>query len=527
MTGPHLVARGGVPGTGSKPAGDGAPSPARARLARLPGLLRRHWLMSLLLAAGLVLRVLATVAYQPALIYVDTLKYLYGASPGSDPLGYMYILRAILAVGNLTTVVIVQHLAGLAMGAALYAVLLRRGLNRWLAALAAAPVLLDAYQVQIEQMIMPDLWFEALVVAGLCVLLWQPAPPLRLTAAAGVLLGGSATVHQLGEVLIVPAVLYLLATAQTLRRALATAGVLIVAFLVPVVTYSGVNYAKHGHFQLARGQQYTGRVVAAADCATLTLPADVRPFCPTPHQQAFGPDWIEHSKYSPLHTAPVPAGTTRAQLTQQLISAIKTQQPERIAGAVALDSLRLFAVTRVSDPSTTPLWRWQFQTHYPVFPHWVTLRPDHTIIVGVQVKLFGKLFLKPLKPAYGGPAQVNVPIASFLRSYQLDGGYTPGPLYAVLALLGVAGSVVALIRRSSADPRSRAAGLACLLFTLTAAVLLLAPDVYEFSWRYQLPAAFTLPPAGLLGLTALAGLRRRAPAGEATPASGEQPPAAG
>jgi hypothetical protein len=530
MTGPHLVARGGLPGTGSKPPGqDGAAAPARAWLAQLPALLRRHWLVTVLLAAGLVLRVLAVLAYQPALIYVDTLKYLYGASPGSDPLGYMYILRAILAVGNLTTVVIVQHLVGLAMGAALYAVLLRRGVNRWLAALAAAPVLLDAYQVQIEQMIMPDLWFEALVVAGLCVLLWRPAPPLRLAAAAGVLLGGSATVHQLGEVLIVPAVLYLLVTAGTIRRAVATAGVLLVAFLVPIVAYSTVNYAKHGHFQLARGQQTTGRVVAAADCATLKLPADVRPFCPTPHQQSFGPDWMEHSKYSPLHTAPVPPGTTRAELTQQLTSAIKSQQPLRIAGAIGMDSLRLFAATRAPDPYTTPLWRWQFQTHYPVFPHWVTLRPDNTIIVGVQVKLFGKLFLKPLKPAYGGPAQVNVPIASFLRSYQLNGGYTPGPLYAALALLGVAGSVVALIRRSSASPRGRAAGLACLLFTLTAAVLLLAPDVYQFSWRYQLPAALTLPPAGVLGLTALLGLRRRAqpPAGPATPSSEEQAPAAG
>jgi hypothetical protein len=527
MTGPHLVARGGVTGTGSQPPGqDGTPAPARAWLAQLPGLLRRHWLVTAALAAGLVLRVLATVAYQPALIYVDTLKYLYGASPGSDPLGYMYILRAILAVGNLTTVVIVQHLAGLAMGAALYAVLLRRGVNRWLAALAAAPVLLDAYQVQIEQMIMPDLWFEALVVAGVCVLLWRPAPPLRLAAAAGVLLGGSATVHQLGEVLVVPAVLYLLATATSWRQALRTAGVLVVAFLVPIVSYSTVNYVKHGHFQLARGQQSTGRVVAAADCATLKLPADVRPFCPTPHQQSFGPDWIEHSKYSPLHTAPVPPGKTRVQLTQQLTSAIKSQQPLRIAGAIGLDSLRLFAVTRAADPYTTPLWRWQFQSHYPVFPHWVTLSPNNTIIVGVQVKLFGKLFQKPLKPAYGGPAQVNVPIASFLRSYQLNGGYTPGPLYAVLALLGVAGSVTALIRRSSASPRSRAAGLACLLFTVTAAVLLLAPDVYEFSWRYQLPAALTLPPAGVLGLTALLGLRRGAAAGPATPSSEAAAPTA-
>ena len=56
--------------------------------ARRPSRCRRHWLVSALLAAGLVLRVLTQVGYRPALIYVDTLKYLYGASPGADPLGY-------------------------------------------------------------------------------------------------------------------------------------------------------------------------------------------------------------------------------------------------------------------------------------------------------------------------------------------------------------------------------------------------------------------------------------------------------
>ena len=54
-----------------------------------------------------------------------------------------------------------QRLLGLAMAVALYAVLVRRGAARWLAALAVAPVLLDAYQLQMEQMIMPDVWFDA------------------------------------------------------------------------------------------------------------------------------------------------------------------------------------------------------------------------------------------------------------------------------------------------------------------------------------------------------------------------------
>jgi len=105
------------------------PTPPR-RAARGLAVLRHHWLFSALLAAGLVLRVLVQAGYQPALIYVDTLKYLYGASTGSEPLGYTAILRVVLTVGNLSTVAGLQHLLGLAMAVVLYAVLLRRGAPR-------------------------------------------------------------------------------------------------------------------------------------------------------------------------------------------------------------------------------------------------------------------------------------------------------------------------------------------------------------------------------------------------------------
>ena len=63
-------------------------------------LMRRHWLVSALLAAGLALRAATQVAYHPALIYVDSLKYLYGLYPGADPLGYKVLLSLILAVGE-------------------------------------------------------------------------------------------------------------------------------------------------------------------------------------------------------------------------------------------------------------------------------------------------------------------------------------------------------------------------------------------------------------------------------------------
>ena len=458
MTGPHLATRAGavISRRRNAPSGEPGSTPDIARSSwgtRATRLLGRHWLLVVLLAAGLALRIAAQIAYQPALIYVDTLKYLYGASPGADPLGYTLVLRAILVFGGLSLVALAQHVLGLALAVALYAVLLRRGANRWLAAVAVAPVLLDAYQVQIEQNIMPDVWFEALIVAGLALLLWRPSVTVRLAAAAGLILGLSATVHQVGELLIVPVVVYLLVAAGHVRRAVTTVVAAVVAFALPVVLYCGANYVKNGHFWLARSQSTAGRVVAAADCATLTLPPAVRPLCPTPAEQAKGPDWLKTSKYSPLHAAPIPAGANRARLISELTSAIKSQQPERILGGIVRDSVRLFAVTRTPNPWVTPLSRWQFQTHYPTYPHWVTLGPGNVIVVGVQYVAFGKFHFSNLKPAYGGKAQVDRPVAGFLRSYQLNGGFTPGPFLLLCTAVGVLGSAAG--RRPAGRPGPR------------------------------------------------------------------------
>ena len=432
MTGPHLATRNAA-------AGDQGGTPGAAGQSwgtRAGRLLARHWLLAVLLAAGLALRIAAQIAYQPALIYVDTLKYLYGASPGADPLGYTLVLRAILVFGGVGLVALAQHLLGLAIAVALYVLLVRRGTSRWLAAVAVAPVLLDAYQIQIEQTIMPDVWFEAMIVAGLGLLLWRPAVTVRLAAVAGVILGLSATVHQVGELLIVPAVFYLAVAAGGMRRAVTTGAALAVAFVLPILLYCSASYVHYGHFRLARGQATIGRVVAAADCATLPLPPAVRPLCPTPREQANGPDWLEHSKYSPLRTAPIPAGASRAHLIGELTSAIKSHQPLRVLGGVARDSVRLFALTRTPNPWVTPLSRWQFQTRYPTYPQWVTLGPGNVIVVGIQHRAFGQFFYSNLKPAYGGKAQVDRPVATFLRSYQMQRGLHPGPVPAAVHRAG-------------------------------------------------------------------------------------------
>jgi hypothetical protein len=494
------------PQAGRAEAGAGAPWPDRAIAT-----VGRHWLVSALLAAGLVLRLLSQIAYQPAIIYVDTLKYLYGASPGADPLGYRWLLKAILSVGGLGTVALVQHLLGLAMAVALYVVLQRRGVSRWLAALAVAPVLLDAYQVQIEEMIMPDVWFEALLVAGLVVLLWRRTVSPWLAVTAGLIFGVSAIFHQLGEILFVPAVAYLLACRGGWRRAVGTSAALAAAFALPILAYCTVSQVTTGHFWLARGQGVIGRMAAAADCATLRLPAEVRILCPDPAAQAQGPDWLEHSAASPLFAPVLPAGTTIAQryaLISQLTTAVEHQQPLRVVVSYLEDSVRLFAATRQGTGGVEPISRWQFQTRFPTYPQWVILGPRNVIMIGLQRVTFGQFHYYRLSRAYGNQAHVDRPVARFLRAYQLDGGYTPGPLYLVLALAGLAGSALVLARGRSRGERSHGLALACLLFTATAATVLLAPDVFEFSWRYQLPAIVTLPAAGVLGVAAWLGRRQ-------------------
>jgi hypothetical protein len=533
-------------GSGS-PAGDGpADGPAgtstetapqaRGRPGAAAAMLRRHWLITALLLAGLVLRGLSMAAYQPALLYIDSLKYLFGAWPGNDPLGYNLVLKVLLIGGNLDTVTTLQHLLGLAMAVVLYMLLVRRGAPRWLSALAAAPVLLDAYQVQIEQTIMPDVWFEALIVAGLALLLWRPEPGPRLIVAGGLALGASAPVAQVGQILILPALVYLLIVVPGWRRKLIQAVLLCAAFALPIIGFSLREYVVTHQFSLApaAGSTIYGRLAESADCATLKLPPYERAVCP-PRALAIrlGPDGLVHSATSPDHTYVAPPGRTHGEVIGNFEHRVITQQPLRVVAGVLGDAARLFEVHRVTSTGDTPISRWQFQTSYPTYDGSIFLSRDHTIMLGLHfASSGGPVQVRPLPAAMGGRATVARPLAGFLRGYQLHGGYTPGPLLAFAALAGLAGAVIALAGglaaargRSILSTRQRELALACLLVFGSAVAVLLASDLFEFSWRYQLPALVTLPPAGALGLALLGSLlRRRSPAGHSQ-GRNENPPA--
>jgi 4-amino-4-deoxy-L-arabinose transferase-like glycosyltransferase len=536
----------------STAAGDAAPArsqpaPARGWLGRLrsgagriPALARQHWLLSVLLTAGLVLRILAELAYRPALIYTDSMKYLLGAYPGDDPPGYQVVIKPLVAFGNVDEIAAIQHLLGLAMAVTIYLVLLRRGAPRWLSALATAPVLLDAYQVQIEQNVMPDVMFEVLIVAGVAALLWHRTPSLWLAVTAGFAFGASATARQVGEIFILPAVGYLLIVVPGWRRRLKLAGLLCAAFALPILAASYANYLApkphiFGLAPYASGTIY-GRLAEAANCATLKVPYYERELCPNAQQKLLGPDQLDHGPSSPVkgyaatHLSPfdrqVLARSTKVyeqichqtpptvcgQVTGDFGHRVIEQQPLRVLTAIGKDALKLFALTRVTDPGDAPISRWQFQTRYPTYPPWVMIT-NGALLFHVYDHLGAEVTIGTGRDFAGGNPVVVRPLAVFLHAYQLGGGYTPGPLFLFMILAGLAGSLATLRRR--APPAQRAAALACLLFFTTGVFALLSSDVFEFNWRYQLPALVTLPPAAALAITVVLTRRGRslAPAG--------------
>jgi len=455
--------------------------------ARTPA--RRHWLFTIVFCAGLSLRILTQVAYSPALVYIDSYRYLHGDS-SLDPLGYLVLLWPLQRAGGLATVAAAQHLLGLGIALSLYSVLLRRGMWRWAAALATAPVLLDGYQLQAEQTIMPDVLFEALIVAGLTLLLWRRKPGAWQVGLAGLALGVAVDVRQVGEVLIVPVLALLLVRAIRWHR-LAESALLTAGITIPVLIYMLVQFAVAGHFTLTQRNSYAfyGRAAAAANCATLRLPPDERTLCPSPQVvAALGIDGLVGDPAGPLLSYQPPPGRTIEAMADRFELAVVTQQPMAVVSAIHRDFIKLFALTRNTAPGDMPISRWQFQTAYPTYPPLITLR-----------------YVASIRPGGGQPSVIG-PLAGALRDYQLHGGYTPGPLLAVAALAGLAGSCMSgFLRRERT-----ATATACLVTTATAIILLLASDAYEFSWRYQLPALVLLPPAGILGAAAITTAMRSA-----------------
>ena len=473
----------------------GAGNLSRAR--RAGRRLQRHWLFATLLILGAALRAVVLVAYHPALIFPDSVRYLQYAHNftagqwSADALrqsGYSVLIIPVMLLHDLWIIPLAQHLAGLATAVLVYAVLIRFGIRTWLAAVASVPVLFDPLQLVLEEYVLADVWTVFLVVAALVILIWQREGPAETqeeswlpAAACGLLLGLAVTFRDEVLIMIVPAVLYVLVAVRPRRRLLTRLAALAGCFLIPVIGYLGWFDASHGewNFTTFSGAFLYGRVADFASCQGLNLPAYEKPLCPTQPTALRNADFYTWNPQSPQWTFHPPAGMSRDAVVRDFSLRILRHQPLAYADAAARDFLYGFSPVRGAGPEKYSPAYLQFHTY---------TRADRQAYASIAAL------------GYQAPA-VRPGLAAFLTDY---GRWfcVPGPVFAAGLVLGLGGLVVSQARRSTVkDRRIRDAGL---LFTASAVLVLIPPAAFAtFDWRYQLPQLSLIPVAAVLGVAAI------------------------
>jgi len=443
-------------------------------------MIRRHWLLAILLLLAAALRGVVFAAYHPALIFPDSVRYLqyahsfaHGHWTVDDQRQSGYSVLIIFLPNVLWLIPLLQHLVGMATAIIVYAVLIRLGARQWLAALAIIPVLFDPLQLILEQYVLTDVWTVLLILAALAVLIWRrDNVTWKAAALCGLLLGLAVTFRDQELVMIVPAAIYLGVLVRPGKQLLRRMAALLGCFAIPVAGYLGWFEASHGqwNFTTFSGAFLYGRVADFADCTGLTLPAYEKPLCPTQPAAQRVADFYTWSPASPQWTFTPPPGTSRDSVVKDFSLRILRHQPLAYAEAVGRDFWYGFSPVRRAGPEHYPSSYLQFHTH---------IKPDTQADASLAA-----LGIKPPKSRPG--------LAAFLQGYG-RWFYIPGPLLAAGLVAGLAGAIAR--RRNSAQ---------CLLFTVGAVAIAIPPAVFAtFDWRYQLPQLTLIPIAAVLGVTAI------------------------
>ena len=213
-----------------------------------------------------------------------------------------------------------------------------------------------------------------------------------------------------------------------------------------MLVYMTVSAASDNGFSpgqpIARDVLY-GRAADAANCSTLKpSPPTSSALCPTPGPEGrLGIDRIINNTNGTYQLLPAARRTRPAADRRQLRASRSWRSSSRWPSPCPRCATRpgCSRSPRTAPTSITAISRWQFQPTYPTYPPGVTLS-----------------FVASKARAYGGGNPVTIrPLASFLRAYQLDGGYTPGPLLAALTAAGAIGSLLVFTRRVDPAPRQR------------------------------------------------------------------------
>ncbi len=476
-------------GPGAVTPGGGISSLPRRTLAvadRLPGLVRRNWLFSAALVLSVVPRVVSMLGYQPAVLFkLDSFDYLWNAThlqpDAVNTSGYSLFLLALRPFHSLALVAGLQHALGLGVAIAIYAVLRRWHVIRWVAMLATVPVLFAVSEIFAEQLIMADFLALGLMVASFAVLLWQPRPSAPRCAWAGALMALSVLVRPTTLPLIALMAVYLLVRRAGWRGVSAV----LAAGAVPIVAYMAWFASSSGSFNLtdSNGLFLWSRTMSFANCAVIKPPADLVALCPDrqpgflnkPVAERPQPKYYlwDHSawlwKGKPMTVAGVvpdkaaftPAANTRAQ--QFAIQAIEAQ-PLAYLHVVGSQLIQPF----VSDDT------FLFE-----------LGQTHTSSLGIYN---GRYALAAVRDYDGnlngiGPylgshlgARLVSPWAHLTRGYQRVANL-PAWLFGLIVLAGLAGILL---------PRRR--NWPAALLWVSAVVALVVPVAeHDYTYRYALP----------------------------------------
>lgn len=449
---------------------------ARSMLSEVAQLARRHWIFLTLLIVGSAVRALATISYRPAFMFFgDSFSYLIGAQrlapPNDRPFGYSAFLRLISYVGDLELVVVVQHLAGLALAIAVYAVLVKRGAPAWMGALVTAPLLLDAYLIQIEQNVLSETMFAVLLVAAVLVATRETLS-VRAAATVGALLAAATLTRNVALPIAALFVGYLLIRRIGWRPMLALG----TALAIPIVAYSAWFAATYGVVGTndSSGRFLYGRVAVFADCSGVALTAKEAELCDNaPPSARPNANFYVWSGDSPVRGLGLP-GTGNDAVAASFSKKIILDQPLTYAQYVGTDIAHYFApgryLTRVDSPDTP----WRFPTSAATGGGSTSVA--HNNLAGA-----------PTTPT------VLPTAATALRAYQ-SVVYTQGPLLLLGLILGVAAGWWERGRRRWDGPFVASVGLA---------VIAIPSLTVMFDYRYGLPAIPLLAYAGGIGAIAL------------------------
>ncbi|WP_307848554.1 hypothetical protein [Microbispora oryzae] len=483
------------------------------RWRRAIALLRRHRVFAVALAAGAVLRVVTMLGFGPAMWFNDSYDYVSVAlrlrPHPIRPDGYSFWLLILKPFHSFALVVFTQHLMGLATAVLIYALLTRKfGVPAWGATLATVPVLFDAYEIQLEQLIMSDTMFILLVVGVVTLVLWHRAMSWKAGAAVGLLLAVTALTRSIGLPILALVVVYLLIKRAGWRPIVA----MVAACALPVVAYMGWFKAVNGQFAMTNsdGVILYMRTSLFADCHKMHLDQrrelELALMCinTPPSQRAHYAQaylwWDDQNqlhvfgsgmKFTPEINANASAFAKRAILSQ----------PGDYLAAVTKDFFRAFHWGRPQFPDPKTYLQYEFGNEYTrKIPKWSSYHSSTD---------------RDAEAYENGPAATHVvsPWSDIMIGYQKV-VRLPGIVLGLLLLVGLYGVVV----------RWRTLGGPVLLPWLAAAGLILAPAATaEFDYRYLLPAA---PLACLAAAIALGRIRRgghapeeRVPAVEAAPAA--------